>query len=458
MRLSRRLTIVFGALGLLTIAAIAGIAWWMSANEIRESVDDELRQRLAPVQLLAERIESAATVLPRAERLADDDFAVDDVFEENGPARIQIIESSGAVLGGTGIEPTDGALASLTTSEIHFETVTHDGTEYRVATVGTEETVPAGFPVGVQVVRDVTNENQAISDLAVRLALIGLLGVGAVTTAGWLIGRWLARPVLDLSARTRQLARLDDLPARVELHRDDEVGALAGNFNRVLSALEIGREQQQRLVADASHELRTPLAGVRVRLEYLARSVDDEQHGEILAGAIEDTEQLTALVQDLVDLAADVRSEEEPVQPADLVALVEEVAAQGRASTGREIQVRVDGESATGWPPVRPTMVRRAVRNLVDNAVKYAPDGPIEVVVSPHSITVHDGGPGVPDDERSHVFDRFYRSPKARSRPGNGIGLAIVQQVADTHGGVTWVSTSPLGGAAIGFSVEPSPA
>lgn len=190
-----------------------------------------------------------------------------------------------------------------------------------------------------------------------------------------------------------------------------------------------------------------------MRLEYLQREeLDSERRRELLAGAVEDAEQLSALAADLVDLAAAARSAEEVAEEHRLGDLTNEVVDRVRRRTDRDITVSSDETVAI----VRPTMVRRAVQNLLDNAVKYAPDGPIQVVVSDGRIEVRDHGDGIADDDLEHVFDRFFRSPKARTRPGNGIGLAIVRQVAEAHDGDVWARTEPDGGAVVGFSVTPS--
>ena len=137
-------------------------------------------------------------------------------------------------------------------------------------------------------------------------------------------------------------------------------------------------------------------------------------------------------------------------KPIELDELVNEVGAQAALSAGRSISVDADDTVAT----VRPTMVRRALRNLLDNALKYGGDGEIVVRTRGGAIEVHDSGNGIALEDRAHVFDRFFRSPKARNRPGNGIGLAIVEQVADAHHGSVWVGTSERGGAVVGFSVQ----
>ena len=117
--------------------------------------------------------------------------------------------------------------------------------------------------------------------------------------------------------------------------------------------------------------------------------------------------------------------------------------------------IHIEADDTSGV--VYPGMIRRAVQNLVDNAVKYAPDEPVTIEVLEGRITVADRGAGIPDEDLDHVFDRFFRSPKARSRPGNGIGLAIVKQVADIHAGDVWAENAADGGARVGFSVTTDP-
>ncbi|NDH76725.1 MAG: sensor histidine kinase, partial [Actinobacteria bacterium] len=241
--------------------------------------------------------------------------------------------------------------------------------------------------------------------------------------------------------------------ARIEVTRNDEVGQLADTFNRMAAALEIGREQQQRLVADASHELRTPLTSLRMRADFLV-SLNDipDEHRAIIEGAVVDVERLTALVSDLIDLATDSGTPDEEADFRRLAAIATEVAERTEIAAG--IPITVDGDDSAAV--VYPGMIRRAVQNLLDNAVKYGPpDGPVRIKVDRHQITVIDDGFGIPPEDLAHVFDRFFRSPKARSRPGNGIGLAIVKQVADVHGGSVWAENDPTGGARVGFSVAP---
>ncbi len=475
MKLAVRLTLVFGLLGLITVAGVSTVAWWLAANESRESVDTALLQRIGPMQRLIgppeELLESEAwqdlDVDLTNRDLADVDLAeVDrselpffgdpDLFNARGDStQVGVLLEDGTIQGSPPVAPSEEALTSLDSTEPFFESITVDGTPYRVLTLpieGPEDPALFDSPiVGIQLARDTTNEEAALSNLALQLALLSTVGVLAVVTASWLVGRWLTKPINQLTNTAEHLAELDDLPGRVEVRRNDEIGRLADSYNRLMSALEVGREQQRRLVADASHELRTPLTSLRMRVEYLAHT-DPGPMGrdEILTAAVADAEQLSALVSDLVDLAADARSADEDAELVDLGELAADVARHVGVAVGRSIEVDVDESAAE----VRPTMIRRAMRNLVDNAVKYGdPDGRIVIHVRDGAIEVRDEGPGIAADEVAFVFDRFYRSPKARSRPGNGIGLAIVQQVAEVHGGTVWARTAPGGGAIVGFSV-----
>lgn len=263
----------------------------------------------------------------------------------------------------------------------------------------------------------------------------------------------MSKPIVEVTEAARELAVRQDLPSRIEVDRTDEVGELADSFNQMLAALELSRDQQRRLVADASHELRTPLTSLRLKIELLDSTPDlaAEQRQGLLGGAAAELERLTHLVTELVDLATDPTMADEPVAVVPLAEVIDGVVEEVRRTSGRTIQVVADDSTAS----IRNRMVRRAVSNLVDNARKYSPDdAEITVRLDRGRIEVRDRGEGIPADDLDLVFDRFYRSPTARTRPGNGIGLAIVQRVAEVHGGEVWARNNDDGpGATVGFSV-----
>jgi len=334
--------------------------------------------------------------------------------------------------------------ATITTVEI-------DGERFRMASA------PVGNGGVVQIARNIEDIEAGLSRLRRQIILGSLLGVGLAGLLGALVARRLTAPILEVSSAARELALRQDLPSRITVERTDEIGDLAHSFNQMLSALEVSRDQQRRLVADASHELRTPLTSLRLKIDLLDSTpgLPEGQRQDLLSGAAAELERLTGLVAELVSLAADPTMSDEQPTLVSLETLAEEVAEGVRRSTRRVIRVQA---STSPDLMVRDQMVRRAVSNLIDNAVKYSPAvEPILVVIDGAKIEVRDSGEGIAEADLPHVFDRFFRSPEARTRPGNGIGLAIVARVAELHGGRTWARNAVDGtGAIVGFSVAPA--
>ena len=449
MKLSARLTVVFGVFGLVIVAVIATLSWLLAAREVRQSTDDELRARAGVLDNLRGIDAEVLAEFGRSPAIPQNVFGIEG-------AGGQVFDVSGERIGTDTIALPITITEEFRAGEPMLTTETVDGRTYRVYTVRFPDLVATPLAeldaYGVQLYRDISAQEGAISELALRLAALGTAGLALVAAGSWIMGRRLAAPMGELTEAAERLTEPGAPPSRIEVARSDEVGQLADTFNRMASALEIGREQQQRLVADASHELRTPLTSLRMRADFLA-SFDDlrDEHRAIVEGAVVDVEQLTALVTDLIDLATDSGTPDETAEPRRLADIAAEVADRTRVAS--QVPITVDGDDSVAT--VYPGMIRRAVQNLVDNAVKYGPaDGPIRIEVARHRVTVIDRGPGIPDEDLAHVFDRFFRSPKARSRPGNGIGLAIVEQVADVHDGEVWAANGPDGGARVGFSVD----
>ncbi len=319
-------------------------------------------------------------------------------------------------------------------------------------------TVPVADGVAAQIARPLDEAARVIAELRRRIALVSLLAaVVAAVLARWVAGRSV-RPVTDLTARVESVRGVGDLGIRLEVRGDDEVGRLASAFNGMLARIEASRAAQERLAADASHELRTPLTSLRTNLEVLmlaergSAALDAEDRMRLLDDVHGQVVELAAMVDGLVDIARDGGA----AGPREDVALDGLVADVVRTARRRHPQRGEDLMSVTGGGPspvrVRGERVRleRAVMNLIDNAVKYAPDGPIEVRVTADpgeaSVTVRDHGPGVDAVDLPHLFERFYRASSARAAPGAGLGLALVAQVAREHGGRAEVRVADGGG------------
>lgn len=450
MSLASRLGLVFGVGALVAVVSVGTLALLLAENEIIAAADRQLTDR-------AERLVALTTLADQQPELSAEELA-----QRAQPQGLAVItggieaydRNGELVLGELGLLAPDDLPGVLAEPFDEPADLVTGEREYRIVTgsVPPDAPAPAADLAVIVLYEDVTSQRQGLDRLQRGIALAASIAFVALAAAGWLVGRRLARPLSELSAASTELARLEGVPERIVIDRRDEVGRLATSFNRLISALEIAREQQQRLVADASHELRTPLTSLRMRIEFLAANDDlsGAQRQAMLDKAVGDLGQLSALVSDLVDLAADIRGGEEQAERVDLTSLLTEVSDRVASAQRRPIEVVADESTAV----VRPVMIRRALQNLIDNAAKYSPeDTPITVRLHDGAIEVSDHGPGIAEDERPLVFDRFYRSAQARSRPGNGIGLAIVQQVADVHGGSTWVSSTPGGGATVGFSV-----
>lgn len=359
--------------------------------------------------------------------------------------RLRITDAQGAVIFDDGLPEV--ALAG----EPRLQTIEIDGERWRMAAA---QTGPNGR-ITVQVARNVEDVEAGLSRLRSRILLWSLLGVAVAGGLGALVAQRLTAPITAVSAAAKSMALRQDLPSRIDVDRSDEIGELATSFNQMLAALETSRDQQRRLVADASHELRTPLTSLRLKIDLLDSTPDlpAAQRQELLNGSASELQRLSDLVAELVSLASDPTDlEEEPV-PTSLAMLANDVAASAQQRDAREITVEVLADTSID---LRPNMVRRSIANIVGNAVKYSATGqPIRVIVDRASIEVHDRGEGIAEADLPHVFDRFFRSPTARTRPGNGIGLAIVARVAELHGGTTWARNADGGGAIVGFSLAP---
>jgi signal transduction histidine kinase len=264
------------------------------------------------------------------------------------------------------------------------------------------------------------------------------------TAAAWIAVSRALRPV---STITSLAAGVDasDLSRRVPVpDTDDEIAELASTVNAMLDRIEAGRIAQRRFTSDAAHELRTPLMALQGEIELARRApADGPVDPRLLERLDVQCRRLSARVDDLVLLST--LDEHPPLHasPLDLVTLVRDEASPSVMVQGDEVIVACDAR-----------LVRRAVRNLLANATRYALER-VEVVVSAVDdrvwIHVDDDGPGIAPDDRERVLGRFGRLEEARGADsgGSGLGLAIVVSVAEAHGGGVVVDTAPLGGARV---------
>ena len=439
MRLQSRLALTVATSAAIAIFLSAATFWIVASQTQRGAFDDGLVQAAEQPREVIDDLRG----LQRARGFGG--VLSQRPSDERVFTRLRISDGRGTVLF------DDGLPEVALDGQPRLETIEIDGERWRMATArtGTNDRIV------VQVARNVEDVESGLSQLRNRIMLWSLLGVAVAGGLGALVAQRLTAPITAVSAAAKSMALRQDLPSRIDVDRSDEIGELATSFNQMLAALETSRDQQRRLVADASHELRTPLTSLRLKIDLLDSTPDlpAAQRQELLNGSASELQRLSDLVAELVSLASDPTNlEEEPI-PRSLAALAKDVAASAQQRDAREITVEVLADTSID---LRPNMVRRSIANIVGNAVKYSATGqPIRVIVDRGSIEVHDRGEGIAEADLPHVFDRFFRSPTARTRPGNGIGLAIVARVAELHGGTTWARNADGGGAIVGFSLAP---
>jgi signal transduction histidine kinase len=237
--------------------------------------------------------------------------------------------------------------------------------------------------------------------------------------------------------------------------RRDEIGRLAQSFNDLLARLAEAFARERQFISDASHELKTPLTSINANAQMLLRWGDRDQliRRESLETIARESADLAGMVNGMLTLAKADRGDEIPKEPVSLAQIASEVT-QNAAPRAAEKQLDLTFRH-NGTPIVFGdlSLLRQLVGNLVDNAIKFSERGRVDVRVGGNPqwawIEVADSGPGIPDDELPHVFDRFYRADKARSRsvPGTGLGLAIVRSIARVHAGEASAGKAPGGGA-----------
>ncbi len=385
-------------------------------------IDREDRLRAASEDLEDITGTGVAAVVPRPSLAPDGDEDEDD-RDESDP---DVGEISDRAWYATGKATVDGERADYRFAAV--EVTTRDDTTV---------TVYAGAPL---------TASEGAARTALTSMLIGLpalvLVVGGVT---WLATQRALRPVEGIRQEMAAITASEDLSRRVPVpDTHDEIARLAKTTNETLSALESSVERQRRFVADASHELRSPIASLRTQLEVAAA------HPELLDidGAVEDTVRLQALAADLLLLARLDAGERPAESRVDLAALATEELSQ---RTGDRIPVRTHIAQGVVVAGSRGQLAR-VLGNLVDNAQRHARSRiavSLEADAGQAVLTVGDDGEGVPEGERTRIFERFVRLDDARTRDegGAGLGLAIARDVVERHGGRLSVGDSPDGGA-----------
>ncbi|MET9002035.1 HAMP domain-containing sensor histidine kinase [Amycolatopsis sp. NPDC004169] len=471
MRERRKLTLrarvaVLSALGVALAVVVVSLAgWWLMHGRMYDHLDRQVRAQTAEAAR-AVTPEDALRLLHSVDELPDnwsDGDVPDDAAQllaqvgPPPPVVVRFLDSRGDVVAATAgaawlgpVGSSATAVAESGTGEDLDDAGPDDETVYRVHTAPRDG---GAIQVGSRVI----GIEGTLDDLRVLLTWIGLAGAALAGVVGWGVARTGLRPVHRLTGAVETVAETQDLDSSIPVTGRDEIARLATAVNHLLTALAASKAAQQQLVQDAGHELRTPLTSLRTNVELLRYADAQQGSGKVLAPddrarLLRDlgiqAEELTTLTTELVELAAE-NTDPEPFGPLDLADVVHGAVIRARARWPQVVfAVSATPASLTG----QPGGLSRIVLNLLDNAAKWSPPGgTVRVRLSTTDgqaeLTVTDEGPGISEQDRPKVFERFYRATAARSMPGSGLGLAIVAQIVRTHAGSVVVGTASGGGA-----------
>jgi two-component system sensor histidine kinase MprB len=455
MNLRVKLAIAMVALAAGATITVGSVTYFSTSRELRSEVDlsltDATRQFSKPQGTTAAG--AAATAGRRdgdGPPIVSPDGDGDDIPREFTLILVQVIDETGTVVrsphtGALPVREIDKAVAAGTAAPLVWSEATYDREDFRVLTVH----VAGGALI---LARSLAETESVLDSIRNRTLLtVGAMALLALLL-GWLIAQQITRRLVRLTRVATGVATSGSLDVDVPVDGSDETGQLGKAFSDMLSSLARAKKAQYELVQDAGHELRTPLTSLRTNVSVMRRfdELSPRSRQQLLDDVESETRELTDLVNELVELATE-RRDEEPLTTVTMADTARHVVERARRRSGRVITLEAD-ETAV---EVRAQALERAMTNLVGNAVKFS-EGDIEVRIHRGRFEVLDRGPGVTEDDLPRIFDRFHRSITSRSLPGSGLGLSIVREMAETHGGVVHATNRPGGGAVIGFSLPPA--
>jgi two-component system, OmpR family, sensor histidine kinase MprB len=449
--LRKRVSLIAGAsVGAAVLIAVV-ICYAVVRHQLLSQVDSELNQQAQVVQNigfhgLAQQLPSLPAKAGGSAQYAQAVVADGSSQIEEGGTPLPVSARTRQVAQGNG----KAFFSDVWIGDTELRVLTFPVSGLVVTSTAGNQTVETG---AIQLARPLNAFNSILGDLRLILALVLLGGIALAVVLGRVASRRVLAPLGEVAQAAQHIGETDDLTRRLRVHADDEVGQLATNFNSMLDRLETSRDAldesvraQRQLVADASHELRTPVTSLRTNIEVLLAGgeLEPEDRRRLLADVVEQSEELSALVGDLIELARG----DQPGPETDDVRLDGVVAESLVRSRRNAPGISFDATLIPTLVDGVPERLGRAMNNLLDNAARHSPPGAtVEVRVAPDGVEVRDHGPGVDEQDQPYVFDRFFRGRNSRGRHGSGLGLAIVRQVAEQHGGSVSVTNAPDGGA-----------
>jgi heavy metal sensor kinase len=450
MNLRTRLTVLYGALlaaALLVYAVCVSVSFF---HDLREQLDSSLHRDLETVEGAVSINLSGKLVLNSHEGEAEGSDEIDrgyllEVWSLDGGGLLYRSEQ----LGGQALGPDPSTIPSHGREPAKSLRLPSG---MLVRTMARAHHLPGGKLVAVRLA---VSEGPFWREFWEMVTVLGIgfpIVVVLVGITGYVVAARALKPVDAMAERAAEITA-DHLNERLVIQNpDDELGKLGSAFNATLARLESSFDQLRRFTADASHELRTPLTAIRSVGEVsLQKQGDPKYYRDIIGSMLEETNRLTKLVESLLTMSrADAGRVQLRLAETGLLDLARESASLLEVlAEEKEQTLLVEGDETLSVMADR-TILRQALVNLMDNAVKYSPvKGEIRVRVTGNGrdveIKVQDNGPGIPPEHRGRIFERFYRVDKARTRAegGSGLGLSIAQWAAVVNGGRIDVESTP---------------
>jgi heavy metal sensor kinase len=438
----RRLTLWYGGVLALVLVLFGATVYFVMSRQLLERIDVGLDEELADVVGEVGRAQDRAEMLLWLNRRFAHHEGFD--FQITNEAGERVFVSERPAARRPDLPPaqpgkeTMYAMANL--AEIG---------RYRI--VSRRVVGPEG-PLTVQVARSLASYDHELAELLAVLLIAGPLTLGIAISGGYFLARRALVPV-DLMTQTANQIDARRMGRRIEIvHPADELGRLATTLNGMLDRLQRSFQEMQRFTADASHELRTPLSIIRTEAELaLAKPIGDAEKQELLGNILEECQRLTWITDQLLTLCRDdsgiASSSRERVDLALMSRQVAETMKLPADSKQQTFACFADESAVVTGDVVR---LRHMIYNLLDNAIKYSPTGGrIELFVQANGnhvrLIVADDGIGISPEHLPHIFERFYRVDKSRTRAegGTGLGLSIVQSIVTAHGGQVDVQSEP---------------
>lgn len=433
-----RLAMLTFAVVSFAVGAVALLAYWSVSGNITAGVDRSLdRQANTLLEKLIDPL-----------YLVNLDWELERFKEYSSETRVAVSPPGWTFTRGDAI-PIGGRFSEIS-----------NGSSTSVYTLGGERIMVKSDQFGsvVLLAQNMDDAHQQVVSLGTGLLVISAVGILLALASGLVVAAAGLKPLQRLQRAVDHVADTDELRP-IAVYGNDEVAQLTHSFNAMLAALGDSRRRQVELVADAGHELKTPLTSMRTNIELLmminrsgaSDRISEEDRRNLERDVLAQMTELSTLIGDLVDLAR----VEGPDTVLESVQLDEVINSSLKRVRLRRSDIDFDVELIPWELSGEEFALIRSVVNLLDNAVKWSPENSVvrvrmgELSEDRVELSVADSGPGIPPGDRERVFERFYRSPEARSQPGSGLGLAIVKQTVERHGGTIRVADSEGNGTEV---------